>query len=216
VLSDDLETSINLVGIFAFSLSGALMGVRRQFDIVGMAVLATVTALGGGLIRDILINIRPAALHNPSWLLLPLAATLVTFWFHPQLQRMRAAIEVFDAIGLGVFCVTATTLALSYDIQPVAAVFLGTISGVGGGVIRDVLAGATPALFSPTSRLYAVPAVLGAIAIVLIDQVGTVTVGAQYVTAAGVCGLRGLALWRGWTAPVPRVGGLRGRRTANR
>jgi uncharacterized membrane protein YeiH len=203
-LSADIFSALNNTGMFAFALSGALMGVRRHFDIVGMAVLATVTALGGGIVRDVLINIRPTALHTTAWLLIPLIATVITFFFHHQIERIGRAVDALDAVGLGLFCATATALALTYGISPVAAVFLGAITGIGGGLLRDVLAGVTPSVFSPSSRLYAVPAVLGSIAIVLIHHVGPVTGAAQAVVAAAICVVRLLALWRGWTAPVPR------------
>ena len=196
------------VGVFAFALSGALLGVRRRFDVVGMAVLATVTALGGGILRDLLLGIAPpGALRTPSLLLIPLAATVVTFFFHSLVDRLRRAVEVTDAVGLGVFCATATALALSTGAQPVAAVLLGSISGVGGGLLRDVLAGVTPVLFQQDSRLYAIPAVLGSAAVVLAAAAVLEGVVVQAVAAAGVVALRLVATWRGWTAPVPRLRG---------
>ena len=171
VTTHGVETALNLLGILAFALSGALLGVRRQFDIVGMAVLATVTAIGGGIIRDVMIGaVPPAALNNPSWLVLPLVATLLTFRWHPQVRRMHRAVELFDAVGLGVFCATATVKAIDYGVHPLAAVLLGCITGVGGGLIRDVLAGVTPAVLRKDSRLYVVPAVVGCA--IVADRVG--------------------------------------------
>src|SRR6476661_10292205 len=113
-----VETTLNLIGVFAFALSGALLAVRRKFDIVGMAVLATVTAIGGGIIRDVLIgDIPPAALTDPWSLLIPLAAAVLTFFFHPRVARMGHTVQLFDAIGLGVFCATAAAAG----IPPLAA-----------------------------------------------------------------------------------------------
>lgn len=209
VSTGDVQDALNLLGILAFSFSGAMLGVRRQFDIVGMAVLATVTALGGGMIRDVLIGATPAAaLRNPWWLVLPLIATAATFWWHPVVQRrrLRWTVEFFDAIGLGVFCATATVKALSYGVTPVAAVLLGTITGVGGGILRDVLAGVTPAVLRKDSRLYAVPAIGGCIVVAIAGSYGYATVLVQAAAAALICALRILALWRGWTAPVPSRG----------
>ena len=201
-----VQTVLVDVGVFAFALSGALTGVRRRFDVVGIAVLATATALGGGILRDVLLGITPPnALRTPSLLLLPLAATVTAFFFHDLVDRLHQAVEVPDAVGLGVFCATATALALATGAQPVAAVLLGSISGVGGGVLRDVLAGVTPALFQPDSRLYAIPAVLGSAAVVLAATAGLEGVVVQAVVAAGVVALRLVAARRGWTAPVPRL-----------
>lgn len=197
-----------LVGTFAFALSGALLGVRRRFDVVGMAVLATVTALGGGVVRDVLLGVLPPVALRDTWLLLlPLAATAVTFFFHPLVDRLRLAVEVTDAVGLGVFCATAAATATALGAHPVAAVLLGAVSGVGGGVARDVLAGVVPVLFQVESRLYAVPAVLGCAAVVAAAEAGATGTAVQALGAAGIVALRLLALWRGWSAPVPRLRG---------
>ncbi|MDQ2756136.1 MAG: TRIC cation channel family protein, partial [Actinomycetota bacterium] len=175
MLSTGVAPWLNLVGLFAFALSGALTGVRRSFDVVGMAVLATAAALGGGILRDVLLEVPVVALVTPSWLLLPLAATVVVFFFHPVVSRLARAVDVVDAVGLGLFCATATAKALAVGAPPVAAVFLGTVTGVGGGVLRDVLAGTIPSLFRPQSRLYAVPAVAGCLALVVTARGGPVT-----------------------------------------
>ncbi len=201
-----VESALNLLGILAFAFSGALLGVRRQFDIVGMAVLATVTALGGGIIRDVMIGaVPPAALNNPWWLVLPLLATVLTFRWHPQVRRMHRAVELLDAVGLGVFCATATVKAIDYGVHPLASVLLGSITGVGGGLLRDVLAGVTPAILRRDSRLYAVPTVVGSAAVATASVFGPVSIWTQAGAAALITLVRGLALWRGWTAPVPRM-----------
>ncbi len=203
--AETVETGLNLIGIFAFALSGALLAIRRGFDIVGMAVLATVTALGGGIIRDVLIGeIPPAALTDPWVLTLPLIATVVAFFFHPRLERMGRTVLVFDAIGLGVFCATATTKAAATGIPPMAAVLLGTITGVGGGILRDVLAGGVPSVLRRDSQLYAIPAIAGCVVVAVAYSWGLSNVAVQGAAAAGICGFRLLALRFGWRAPVAR------------
>ncbi len=198
-----VETTLNLIGVFAFALSGALLAVRRRFDIVGMAVLATVTALGGGVIRDVLIgDIPPSALTNSWSLLLPLVATILTFFFHPRLARMGRTVQLFDAVGLGVFCATATTKAAATGVPPMAAVLLGTITGVGGGILRDVLAGQTPSVLRRNSQLYAIPAVTGSILVAAAYSFGYSNTAIQGLAAAGICGFRLLALRYKWRAPV--------------
>ncbi len=130
-----LEQVLDLVGIFAFALSGALLAVRKQFDIVGMIVLAGATALGGGIIRDLLIGaVPPVAFTNTTWLMLPAVAAVLTFFFHPHLQRLHVAVQVCDAAGLGLFCVSGTAKALAYGLGPAPAVVLGVVTGIGGGL----------------------------------------------------------------------------------
>jgi uncharacterized membrane protein YeiH len=201
-----VETTLNLIGVFAFALSGALLAVRQEFDIVGMVVLATVTAFGGGVIRDVLIgDIPPTALADPWQLLLPIAAAALTFFFHPRVARMGRTVQFFDAIGLGVFCATATTKAAASGISPVAAVLLGTITGVGGGILRDVLAGQTPSVLRRNSRLYVIPAVAGSILVAVAYTYGYSNTVIQGAAAAGICVFRLLALRFKWRAPVPQV-----------
>lgn len=200
-----VEVAFNLIGLFAFALSGAVLAVRKQYDIVGMAVLATVTALGGGLIRDVLLgDLPPAALRNTWWMAVPLIAALLTFFFHPQVAKLRLAVQALDAVGLGIFCAAAAAKSLAFGVSPLAAVILATITGIGGGVLRDMLAGETPSVLARDSKLYAIPGVLGSIAVVSAYQLGWTGIGVQALGALGICGLRLLALWRGWTAPVPR------------
>ena len=198
-----VETTLILVGVFAFALSGALLAVREEFDIVGMAVLATVTAVGGGVIRDVLIgDVPPAALTDPLSLLLPLAAAVLTFFFHPRVARMGRTVQLFDAVGLGVFCATATTKAATAGLPFMAAVLLGTITGVGGGILRDVLAGQTPSVLSRDSGLYAIPAVAGSVVVAVAYSYGHSNTAIQAVAAVGICGFRLLALKFKWHAPV--------------
>jgi uncharacterized membrane protein YeiH len=158
------------------------------------------------MIRDALLGATPAAaLTNPWWLLLPLLATVITFVWHPHVQRMHRGVQVFDAVGLGVFCATATVKALDYGATPLAAVLLGTVTGVGGGVFRDLLAGTTPSVLRKDSRLYAVPAVGGCAVVAVAAQFVSVTIWLEATGAAVIVLVRLLALRFGWTAPVPRV-----------
>ena len=201
-----VESALNLIGLFAFALSGALLAVRQQYDVIGMAILGSATALGGGLIRDVLIGDVPAsALRNTWWLIIPLMATAITFFFHPQVARLRRAVQIFDAVGLGLFCAAGATKALAFGLSPLAAVLMGAITGIGGGIIRDLLAGVTPSVLARDSKLYAIPAILGSTAIVIVDQLGANGLLAQFLAAIGITTLRLVALWRGWTAPVPRA-----------
>ena len=194
--------ALDLLGIFVFALSGGLVAVRKDLDIFGVLVLAGVTGLGGGLLRDVLIGATPpAALEDWRYLMVPVAAGLVTFAFHPAVGRFERVINIFDAAGLGLFGVTGALKALDYGLGPVPAALLGMVTGIGGGIARDLLAGRVPVVFS--SELYATPALLAATWAVLADGWGLPVV---LVSIPGVLlcfGLRVLALRRNWHAPLP-------------
>ena len=205
VFNATLEEVLNVVGAFVFAISGALLAVRKNYDIVGMAVLAEITAIGGGVVRDLLLGaVPPAAFTDRLSFLMPLVATGLTFFFHRQMNRIQAAVLVFDAAGLAVFCVAGAAKALAYGIGPVQAVALGAISAVGGGIIRDVLANEQPAVLRSDSELYAVPAVLGATIVVALRHAQLYGSLAASLTVLFVFALRVAALRYGWRAPKPR------------
>lgn len=193
---------LDLVGIFVFAISGALVAVRKDLDVFGVLVLAGTTGLGGGFLRDVLIDATPpAALADWRYLLVPAAAGLLTFTFHSLLGRMERMVNVFDAFGLALFCVTGATKALEYGLGPLPAALMGMLTGIGGGMLRDLLAGRVPAVFR--GELYATPALAGATVAVLGTRADLPVV---VVAAAGatVCLVwRLVAMWRGWQAPMP-------------
>ena len=194
---------LDLLGIFVFALSGGLAAVRKQLDIFGVLVLAGVTGLGGGFLRDVLIGATPpAALADWRYLLVPVGAGLMTFGFHPALGRMERVINVLDACGLALFCVAGAIKALGYDLGPVPAALMGMVTAIGGGMVRDLLVGRVPMVFS--GELYATPELAGAAIAIGLDGLGQ-----PYVVSAWAGGLvclvwRLLALRRDWHAPMPR------------
>ena len=198
-----MQLVLELVGIFAFAVSGALMAIRKGFDVVGIVLLAGITALGGGVARDVIIGATPpVAFTNLGYFLMPVAAAVVTFFAHPAIERLATAVLVFDAAGLGLFCVTGTVKSLAYGLSPLPAAVLGVVTGVGGGVLRDVIAREIPALVRPDAELYAVPAIAGALTVALLwslDLRGP-------WTAAGAAVLififRLVAMARRWHAPT--------------
>lgn len=194
---------LDLVGIGVFAISGALVAVRKDLDVFGVLVLAGTTGLGGGFLRDVLIGATPpAALADWRYLLVPIGAGLLTFVYHPALGRMERTVNVFDAFGLALFCVAGAAKALDYGLGPLPAALMGMVTGIGGGMIRDVLAGRVPVIFR--GELYAIPALAGALVTVLgiradLPELLVTVVG------AGVCLVwRLLAIWRRWQAPVAR------------
>lgn len=202
-----VERVLELVGIFVFAVSGGLVAVRKHFDVVGVIALASVTALGGGLIRDALLgDTPPPALTQTSYLVVPLVAAATTFAAHAHIEKrwLRAHL-VFDAAGLGLFCVGGTSKALSFGLTGIGAIALGVVTATGGGVVRDVLAQEAPALFRSDTILYGIPAAIGATAVSLAWRFdvfsGPVAVGIAF----GVFALRISALHFGWHAPRPRL-----------
>ncbi|RSN02562.1 hypothetical protein DMB42_36320 [Nonomuraea sp. WAC 01424] len=194
---------LDLVGIFVFALTGALMGVRKRLDVVGMGVLAEMTALGGGIVRDLILNVRPAAFQSLGYVLVPVAATVIVFYWHPHVARVMPVILVLDAAGLGLFSAVGTAKALEYGLSPLHATVLGVTTAVGGGVIRDVLAGAIPTLLYDR-QLYAVPALLGSAVMAGLSTAGLHGWPATLAAAVVAFGLRITAMRRGWRAPVAK------------
>jgi uncharacterized membrane protein YeiH len=193
----------DLVGIFVFAISGALVAVRKDLDVFGVLVLAGTTGLGGGFLRDVLIGATPpAALADWRYLLVPVGAGLLTFWFHPALGRRERTINVFDAFGLGLFCVAGALKALEYGLGPVPAALMGMVTGIGGGMARDLLASRVPTIFR--DELYATPALSGATIAVVGSRLDLPVLVCASLGAT-VCTLwRLLAMWRQWHAPMPR------------
>ena len=202
LFSPSVQHTLDLVGIFVFAISGALLAVRKNFDVFGIAVLAEVTALGGGLFRDLMIGaVPPAAFTDLGYFSTPLLAALLVFFLHPQVERIQLGVNIFDAAGLGLFCVTGTTKAYDYGLNLTASAALGLATAVGGGVLRDVLANETPSLLRWDRDLYAVPAIVGAAIVVLCiryDALNPFTSGLAVVTAFA---LRLLAMKYHWRAP---------------
>jgi uncharacterized membrane protein YeiH len=202
LFSPSVQHTLDLIGIFVFAISGALLAVRKNFDVFGMAVLAEVTALGGGLFRDLVIGaVPPAAFTDLGYFLTPLLATLLVFFLHPQVERIQVAVNVFDAAGLGLFCVAGTIKAYEYGLGLTASAGLGLTTAVGGGVLRDVLANEVPSLLRWDRDLYAVPAIVGsALAALCIryDALNPLTSGLAVITAFV---LRLLAMRYHWRAP---------------
>ncbi|MCD9876588.1 trimeric intracellular cation channel family protein [Streptomyces guryensis] len=202
LFSPSVQHTLDVIGIFVFAISGALMGVRKNFDVFGIAVLAEVTALGGGLFRDLIIGaVPPAAFTDLGYFITPLLAALMVVFLHPHVERIQVAVNVFDAAGLGLFCVAGTIKAYEYGLGLTQSATLGLATAVGGGVLRDVLANEVPSLLRWDRDLYAVPAIVGSTMAVLClryDVLTPVTSGLAVVTAFV---LRLLAMKYHWRAP---------------
>ncbi|MFD4033564.1 trimeric intracellular cation channel family protein [Streptomyces sp. NPDC058637] len=202
LFTPSVQHALDIIGIFVFAISGALLAVRKNFDVFGIAVLAEVTALGGGIFRDVIIGaLPPAAFTDLGYFLTPLLAAGLVFFLHPHVERIQVGVNVFDAAGLGLFCVAGTVKAYDYGLGLTASAALGLATAVGGGVLRDVLANEVPSLLRWDRDLYAVPAIVGAVMVVLcirFDVLNAYTSGAAAITAFT---LRLLAMRFHWRAP---------------
>jgi uncharacterized membrane protein YeiH len=163
---------LDLVGTFAFALNGALTALRAaQLDIVGVVTLGMITAVGGGTIRDVLLNrLPPATFVDWRYYSVAAAGGLIAFLLGRHLERLNTPITVLDAVGLALFAVTGATTAQRLGFGPTQAIIAGTITAVGGGTIRDVLVRQVPSVLS--SGFYAIPALIGATAVVVADLLG--------------------------------------------
>lgn len=193
---------LDLVGIAAFAVSGALVAVRRRLDLFGVIVLAGLTGLGGGFVRDVLLGATPpAALQDWRYLVVPLVAGLLVFRFHPVVDRWWTPVTVTDALGLGLFCVAGALKAAEAGLGPVPSALLGMVTGIGGGIVRDVLTGSVPVVLR--EGLYATPALAGAMLAVGLRETG---LEGWWWALPGVVVCvtwRLVAVQRGWQAPLP-------------
>ena len=198
---------LDLIGTFVFALSGAVLGVKRRLDIFGVLVLSFAAASAGGILRDVLIgSIPPAAIRDWRYVAASVIGGLLIFVWFPRRQRsarVRNFVLLFDAAGLALFAVTGTQKALGYGLNPLMASLLGMLTGVGGGMVRDVLVADIPHVLR--SDLYAVAALAGA-AVVVIGQQLHVAPGLTAILGALICfSLRLVAIRRGWQLPVARA-----------
>ncbi|MGI8679630.1 MAG: trimeric intracellular cation channel family protein [Jatrophihabitans sp.] len=195
--------ALDLAGSFVFALSGALAAVRARLDVFGVVVVATVTAIGGGILRDVLLGATPpAALRHWPYLAVAAAAAVVVFRWHPRLARLWRPVVVLDAAGLGLFTVTGTRAALDHGLGPAGSVALGILTGIGGGVLRDVLLREIPLVLR--REIYALAAAVGAVLIVVVHKAGVLNVAWQIVAAIAVFVVRVLAARRRWSMPTAR------------
>ena len=192
---------LDWIGTLVFALSGGLLGVRKEFDLFGVLFLSFVVAVAGGIIRDVLIGaVPPVAVTEIHYFLIAICGGVVTFYWYPRVASLRHQILLFDAVGLGLFAVTGAQKAIEHGINPLMAALLGMLTGIGGGMTRDVLAGDTP--FVLRSELYAVAALAGG-AIVSSGYAIGLPPSYSMLLGAGVCiFLRVMAIYCGWRAPV--------------
>lgn len=200
-LQRTLVLVLDLCGTFAFAVSGATAAVRRRLDIFGVLVVSFAASTFGGISRDVLIGATPpAAIQDWRYLAVAIAAGVVTFFWSPLVERLRNPVRLLDAVGLAFFAVAGTEKALAFGLSPLMAALMGMLTGIGGGMARDVLLADVPVVLR--ADLYAVAALVGAGIVVGGHLLGLPVVATAVAGGLACFALRLLALRRGWRLPV--------------
>ncbi len=205
---------LDLAAVAVGAVFGALVAVRRDLDLTGTVGLAVTGALGGGVVRDLLLNQMPVALTSGSYLPVALGVGVLMLVLHPHTDRIDDVLDLFDAFALGLFAIVGASKALDAGLGPVAAAAVGVVAATAGGVLCDVLSGQRPYIFGP-GPIYGLAAAAGSASYVLVDRLADSVAAGIAVAMVVTVGLRLLAVHRGLatrTAAEVRLG--RGRRVA--
>jgi uncharacterized membrane protein YeiH len=191
----------DLIGVAVFAASGASAAVAKRLDLFGVGFVGFVAALGGGILRDLVIGaVPPLAFSDWRYAVTAVSASVAVFYLHPRLNRLRRTVLLLDAAGLGLFTVLGTLKALDAGLPAVGACLIGMLTGIGGGLARDLLTGEIPVVLQ--RDIYAVVALGGAAAVTLLNRLELAGPVPLASAAAAMTGVRLLALYRRWSAPV--------------
>ncbi|HEY7249137.1 MAG TPA: trimeric intracellular cation channel family protein [Methylomirabilota bacterium] len=193
----------DLGGTFVFALSGATAGVKHRLDLFGVLVLSFAAGNSGGVARDVLIGtLPPVAIGDWRYIAVSILAGLITFSWYRIINRLSSPVLVFDAAGLALFAVSGASKALAFGVGPVGALMLGMLTGIGGGMVRDILVREIPTVLR--TELYAVAALIGAAVVVVGRMLAVPPIAAASAGAVLCFGLRFMAMRRGWHLPIAR------------
>ncbi|SFS71635.1 trimeric intracellular cation channel family protein [Sphingobacterium wenxiniae] len=195
--------AIDLLGTMVFAISGAMAANRHGIDVFGATFTGFVTAIGGGSLRDVFLNLRPVWVDDGNYLLAILVGVSISIFANRQLYKLARTLFLFDALGIGFFCVVGVQKSLAYDSSPIAAIIFGMFSAVMGGVIRDTLMNETPLIFR--KEIYATACLSGAILYVLLGLLSVDPNLNAFISAAVIFIIRLLAVRFKLSLPV--VGG---------
>ncbi len=200
IVVNTLLVAFDLGGTFVFALSGATAGVKHRLDLFGVLVLAFAAGNSGGIARDVMIGANPpAAISDWRYVAVSMLAGLLTFYWFPIINRLSSPVLVFDAAGLALFAVAGAGKALEFHAGPVAATLLGMLTGIGGGIVRDILVIEIPNVLR--TELYAVAALIGA-GVMILGKTLHLRTSVAATSGAVLCfGLRFIAMRRGWQLP---------------
>lgn len=196
----DMLYFLDLLGTVAFAASGALTGVRKQMDILGVVMLGIVTATGGGVLRDVLMNdLPPFCIKNELYLYLAIAASLLVFVTPQRFERHKNLLLMLDALGLGTFAVIGTTKALDFHLGFIGAVIMGVMTATCGGLVRDVLCNEIPLILQ--REIYASACIMGCTILIICSRAGMPRNIALTMSAIIIVAIRAAAIIRGWQLP---------------
>jgi uncharacterized membrane protein YeiH len=196
---------LDLIGTFVFAVSGAAAGIKHRLDLFGVLVLAFAAATAGGLARDLMIGaIPPAAISDPRYVFVSILAGLAVFWVPGMMRRLHDTVLLFDAGGLALFVISGTVKALSFGLNPVASALLGMLTGIGGGIVRDLLVQEVPTVLR--REIYAVAGLVGAVVVVVGRQLQLPAMPVALAAALLCFGLRLMSIRRQWQLPIAMPG----------
>ena len=203
IVVSTLLRAFDLGGTFVFALSGATAGVKHRLDLFGVLVLAFAAGNSGGIARDVMIGaVPPAAIVDWRYVGVSIFAGLITFYWYRVIDRLSSPVLVFDAAGLALFAVAGASKALAFHAGPVAATLLGMLTGIGGGMVRDILVREIPSVLR--TELYAVAALIGS-SVVVAGQMLHLPPSVSSIAGAVLCfGLRFMAMRYRWQLPIAR------------
>ncbi|MFG1951290.1 trimeric intracellular cation channel family protein [Micromonospora sp. NPDC048830] len=194
----------DLAGVAVFAASGASAAVAKRLDLFGVVFVGFVAALGGGIVRDLVIDeVPPLAFADWRYAVTAAVTAAAVFWLHPQYARLRTTVLVLDAAGLGLFTVTGTLKALDARVPAVGACLIGMLTAIGGGLGRDLLTAEIPIVLR--REIYAMAALAGSVAVAALDAYGHANAAWLTAAAAFVFAVRLVSLRRRWSAPVPAL-----------
>lgn len=192
---------LNILGVFSFSVSGALSGMHKRLDPFGVLIIAFVTPLGGGTLRDLLIGHVPVSwMQDLDYCYTILFAYFFTLIFREKMSYLRRTLFLFDTVGLGVFAITGVEAGVVQHLSPIISLTLAVVTSVSGGVIRDILCNEIPVVFR--EELYAIPCLIGALIFLLLQHFQVKGDWTYFITASTVIALRLLAVRYHWCLPL--------------
>jgi uncharacterized membrane protein YeiH len=200
-MEKELIYALEIIGTFVFAVSGVSTAASKKFDILGVVIIAFVTAIGGGTLRDVMIGVQPVSwMLDLNYIYTIILAVIMSFFFLPYLLKLRKTLFLFDAIGLGLFTILGLEKALAIGLSPVVAIMMGTVSAVFGGVLRDILCNTVPLIFS--GRIYASNCIAGGIVYLILITNGVDKNLTMLFTVSLIIILRVLAVRRNWSLPA--------------
>jgi uncharacterized membrane protein YeiH len=208
-LANTLLTVVDLAGTFVFAISGATKAIEHKLDLFGVLGLCFAAGNSGGIARDIMIGaVPPAAISDWRYIAVCILAGVMTFFWYPFINRLRSPVLLFDAAGLGLFVAAGTDKALAFHAGPIAAILFGTLTGIGGGMVRDVLVQEIPTVLR--TDIYALAALIGATVIVGVRALHLPSYVASSLGAVLCFSIRLGAMHYGWRLPAAKATDVKG------